>query len=173
MRGYLDFTGGDPFQAVRLFESRRQLPNNYVMKVDKASMAEGVEARAPYLDRRVAELAYRTPREWLQREGTNKYLLRKVARAGGLLPPAIASRPKYGASVAATWMDDNPSFRQFARSRLLDSGSVTNQLGFGRAMRSYFDSGRSGSAFPASISVFSNLAWRLLLLELWSEHYLR
>ena len=41
-----------------LFESRRQLPNQYVMKVDKASMAESVEARAPYLDRRVAELAY-------------------------------------------------------------------------------------------------------------------
>ncbi|HXI93056.1 MAG TPA: asparagine synthase (glutamine-hydrolyzing), partial [Blastocatellia bacterium] len=61
MRRYLGESNGDLFSAVRLFESRNQLPNNYVMKVDKASMSVSVEARAPFLDRRVAELAYRTP----------------------------------------------------------------------------------------------------------------
>jgi asparagine synthase (glutamine-hydrolysing) len=43
-----------------LFETRNQLPNNYVMKVDKASMSVSVEARVPYLDQRVAEVAYRS-----------------------------------------------------------------------------------------------------------------
>src|SRR6185369_13861086 len=107
MNEYLDATEGDPFSAVRLFESRRQLPNQYVMKVDKASMAESVEARAPYLDRRIAEFAYRTPGKWLLRNGENKYLLRALARQGKLLPSEASARPKFGAPLAASWMDDD------------------------------------------------------------------
>jgi asparagine synthase (glutamine-hydrolysing) len=172
IRGYLEAGNGDPFHAVRLFESRRQLPNQYVMKVDKASMAESVEARAPYLDRRIAEFAYRTPREWLLRNGENKYLLRALARRTGLLPAEASGRAKFGAPLAASWMDDDPGFRDFARSRLLDPASQTRRLGLGKAMGAYYDQGRSGYAFPASLSLFRNLAWRLLLLELWSQHYL-
>jgi hypothetical protein len=36
----------------------------------------------------------------------------------------------------------------------------------------YYDKGEAGFGFPRSISLFRNLAWRLLLLELWSPHYL-
>jgi len=172
MREYLDAGQGDPFHAVRLFESRRQLPNQYVMKVDKASMAESVEARAPFLDRRIAELAYRTPREWLLRGGENKYLLRAVVRHRQLLPAQTSGRIKFGAPLAASWMDDDAGFRDFARGRLLDPASQTRRLGLGKAMAAYYEQGRSGYAFPAALSVFRNLAWRLLLLELWSQHYL-
>jgi asparagine synthase (glutamine-hydrolysing) len=172
MGDYLVEGGGDAFHAVRLFESRRQLPNQYVMKVDKASMAESVEARTPYLDRRVAELAYRTPREWLLRGGENKYLLRALARRQGLIPQAISVRKKFGAPLAASWMDADAGFRTFARDTLLDAGSITHRLGLDRAMRAYFDAGRSGYAFPRALSIFRNLAWRLLLLELWGQYYL-
>jgi asparagine synthase (glutamine-hydrolysing) len=168
---YLDASGADAFDAVRLFESRRQLPNQYVMKVDKASMAESVEARSPFLDRRVADLAFRTPREWLLREGENKYLLRALARRNALLPAATASRPKFGASVASSWMDDNPAFRDFARTRLLD-GRWSKQLGLAAPMKAFFDKGRLGDRFPGALSIYSNVAWRALLLELWAEHYL-
>ena len=171
MSDYLAEGGGDSFHAVRLFETRRQLPNQYVMKVDKASMAESVEARAPYLDRRVADLAFRTPREWLQRAGENKYLLRALSRRGGLLPAAISQRPKFGAPLAASWMDDNDGFRRFSRERIL-GGSWAGNLGFRPAMSDFFDRGKQGQSFPGGVSIFRNLAWRLLLLELWSAHYL-
>jgi asparagine synthase (glutamine-hydrolysing) len=173
MREYLAAGNGDSFHAVRLFESRRQLPNQYVMKVDKASMAESVEARAPYLDRRIAEAAYRTPREGLLRNGENKYLLRALARQDGLLPAKTSARAKFGAPLAASWMDDDPAFRSFAREQILAQGSQTSKLGLGNAMRAYFDDGRSGYPFPAEISIFGHVAWRLLLLELWSKHYLQ
>jgi asparagine synthase (glutamine-hydrolysing) len=172
MADYLKAGDGDAFHAVRLFESRRQMPNQYVMKVDKASMAESVEARTPFLDRRVAEVAYRTPREWLLRNGENKYLLRALARQSGLLPVEISGRKKFGAPLAASWMDDDRGFRDFTRSLLLDSGSITRSLGLDRAMGAYFDKGISGDAFPRPLSIFRNLAWRLLLLELWAKHYL-
>ena len=172
MNDYQAQGDGDAFHAVRLFESRRQLPNQYVLKVDKASMAESVEARAPFLDRRIAELAYRTPRDWLLRNGENKYLLRAVGRKDGLLPPDISRRKKFGAPLAASWMDDDPAFRSFARDLMLRTGSATRELGLHGAMTRYFDGGRSGDAFPRPLSIFRNLAWRLLLLELWSQHYM-
>ena len=169
---YLEAGSGKPFEAVRRFESCRQLPNQYVMKVDKASMAESIEARAPYLDRRVAELALRTPREWLLRGSENKYLLRALARRDCLLPDATSQRPKFGASMAASWMDDHSQFREFARERLLD-GVWAQRLGLRSAMVDYFQSGCAGYAWPRGLSILRNTAWRLLLLELWAPHYVQ
>ncbi|MEK6302308.1 MAG: asparagine synthase (glutamine-hydrolyzing) [Acidobacteriota bacterium] len=171
MRGYLDQTRGDLFQAVRLFETRNQLPNNYVMKVDKASMSVSVEARAPFLDRRVAELAYRTPAGELLKNGTNKSLLRSMAERYELLPKGITRREKFGASIAASWMDDSQKFREYARQVILDRNGWVDELGLRSAMTDYFDGRRAGYAFPRAISIFSNLAWRLLLLNLWSRRY--
>jgi asparagine synthase (glutamine-hydrolysing) len=170
MGNYLEASAGDAFNAVRLFETRRQLPNNYVMKVDKASMAESVEARAPYLDRRVAELAYRTPASWLLRNGENKYLLRSFARRDALLPAAISGREKFGASIAAGWMNDSASFRRFARERVIE-GAWCSKLGLAPAMKRFFDHGRSGDRVPGALSIYSNVAWRVLLLELWASYY--
>jgi asparagine synthase (glutamine-hydrolysing) len=169
---YLDAGHGEPFDAVRMFEACRQLPNQYVMKVDKASMAESIEARAPYLDRRVAEVALRTPREWLLRGGENKYLLRSLARREGLLPEAISRRPKFGAPLEPGWMDDDLEFRNFARERLLD-GVWARRVGMRSAMVDYFDKGYEGHAWPRGLSILRDAAWRVLLLELWAPHYVQ
>lgn len=173
LRDYIADSEGDSFHAIRLFESRRQLPNQYVMKVDKASMAESIEARAPYLDRRIADIAYRTPKDWLLRNGTNKYLLRAVGSTDRLLPEATTCRPKFGAPLAASWMDSDASFRKFVAERLLDPNSLARELGFGRRMEAYLHRGVSGDRWPGAISIYRNLAWRLLLLELWAPHYLK
>src|SRR4029079_13002879 len=95
MRKHLDNTMGDRFAALRLFESRNQLPNNYVMKVDKASMSVSVEARVPFLDQRVAEIAYRIPREQLISEHNEKQILRNIARRHRLLPDETVNRRKF------------------------------------------------------------------------------
>jgi asparagine synthase (glutamine-hydrolysing) len=164
--------GGDLFATIRLFETRHQLPNHYNMKVDKASMAASVEARVPFLDVRVAREGYRTPRELLLREGTNKWLLRRVAERYELLPHAITRRAKFGASMAASWLDEVPNFREFARAVVLDPGGLTLELGLQPAMRAYFERGRQGYRFPHGLSIFAMVAWRLLLLNLWARHYL-
>lgn len=163
---------GDYFSTVRLFETRHQLPHQYNMKVDKASMAVSVEARVPFLDVRVAREGYRTPRALLLREGTNKYLLRRVAERHNLLPPEIVQRKKFGASMAASWMDQTPNFRKFARDVILDGNGLAAQFGLTSAMHAYFDKGRNGYSFPSGVSIFSIVAWRLLLLNLWARKYL-
>jgi asparagine synthase (glutamine-hydrolysing) len=171
MRDYLDTVHGDRFDAIRLFETRNQLPNNYVMKVDKASMSVSVEARVPYLDQRVAEIAYRIPKSLLLAEGTEKSVLRRVARRFQLLPEETLVRPKLGGSMAASWLDEQETFRSFARDIILTGGGWTDALGLRSAMEDYFINNREGYAFPRAISIFRNLAWRLLILEMWSNAY--
>jgi asparagine synthase (glutamine-hydrolysing) len=171
MRDYLNSVDSDRFDAIRLFETRNQLPNNYVMKVDKASMSVSVEARVPYLDQRVAEIAYRIPKSLLLAEGTEKSVLRRVARRFQLLPEESLARPKLGGSMAASWLDEQPAFRSFARDIILTRGGWTEALGLRSAMEDYFVNNRVGYAFPRAISIFRNLAWRLLILEMWSNAY--
>ncbi len=169
---YLSQTS-DAFDAVRLFESRRQLPNQYVMKVDKASMAESVEARAPYLDRRIAEFAYGLPRAALMQGDQNKLILRKVAALDDLLPSTISTRVKYGAPLDANWMDSDASIRALARARLFADGSMTERYGLRGAMSEYLIDRKSGQRWPGALSIYRGLAWRLLLMELWSDSVLR
>lgn len=71
------------------------LADGLLMKVDKMSMAASVEARAPYLDHRVVELACRLPtRAKLGANGEGKWILRRAVE--DMLPPSSVSRQKHG-----------------------------------------------------------------------------
>jgi asparagine synthase (glutamine-hydrolysing) len=141
------------------------------MKVDKASMSASVEARVPYLDQRIAEIAYRLPKQLLMAGGTEKYVLRTLARRFQLLPEETINRPKVGGSIASSWLDEHPSFREFAKTVILANGRWTEHLGLRPAMIEYFVNRRPGYGFPRALSVFRNLAWRLLILEMWTSAY--
>lgn len=167
-KAYLSEVDGDMFAAIRLFESRNQLPNNYVMKVDKASMSLSIEARAPFLDQRVANLAYQLPSSRLINTSDEKLALKAMARRYQLLPEEIIERRKYGSGIAANWLDEASPFRDYARELILQPNSWVDELGLRSAMTDYFDHGKKGYAFPRRISIFRNLAWRLLILSLWS-----
>jgi asparagine synthase (glutamine-hydrolysing) len=169
MREHLAATGGDLFAAIRLFETRDQLPNNFVMKVDKASMAASVEARVPFLDARVARIAYQVPGKLALGAAGTKLVLRSMARRYRLLPDAFIERGKLGAGIATSWLDTSPRLRRHAREVVLGGNSWVDVLGLRRAMTAYFHHGRSGFAFPHAIGIFSNVAWRLVLLNLWSR----
>ncbi|MGH7336162.1 MAG: asparagine synthetase B family protein, partial [Myxococcota bacterium] len=164
---------GNLFEATRRFETRRQLPNHYVMKVDKASMSVSLEARAPYLDRRVARLALTTPGRNLQADGKNKLVLRRAAEISGLLPASVTWRPKLGGSMPASWLDEVPAFREFARQVVLERSGFCDRLGLRRPMERYFAGVATGDPWPLALAHYGVLAWRLLLLELWSRTYLR
>ena len=172
MRGYLKLTKGDLFNAIRLFESRDQLANNFVMKVDKASMAESIEARVPYLDSRIVNIAYQIPRDYLISDSREvKTLLRSMAARYGLLPANIINQEKYGIALPPGWLDLSASFREYAREVILDRDGWADELGFRDAMVRFFRDDAGGYRFPRGVSIFRNLAWKLLMLNLWSRHY--
>jgi asparagine synthase (glutamine-hydrolysing) len=70
------------------------LPNDPLVKVDRMSMAHGLEVRCPLLDRRVVELAFRIPASRKQRGHRGKVLLRALAKRR--LPADVWRLPKYG-----------------------------------------------------------------------------
>jgi hypothetical protein len=88
-----------------------------------------------------------------------------------LLPRETTRRAKFGASIAASWMDESEVFRAYARRVILDGGGWVDELGLRPAMTDYFAGKRQGYTFPRAISIFGNLAWRLLLLNLWSRRF--
>lgn len=73
------------------------LPQDILVKVDRASMAASLEARAPFLDRRVVELAFSLPRPWHLRAGRGKRMLRDAFAE--LLPEWLWRRRKQGFGV--------------------------------------------------------------------------
>jgi asparagine synthase (glutamine-hydrolysing) len=73
------------------------LPEGLLVKMDIASMANSLEARSPFLDRRVMEFAARLPVNFKLRGTCLKYLLKKVARP--LLPAGLLDRRKMGFGV--------------------------------------------------------------------------
>jgi asparagine synthase (glutamine-hydrolysing) len=73
------------------------MPNDPLVKVDRMSMAHGLEVRCPLLDRRVVELAFRIPASRKQQGAQGKALLRALARRR--LPGALWQLPKRGFTV--------------------------------------------------------------------------
>jgi asparagine synthase (glutamine-hydrolysing) len=83
-------------QGMRL-DACYTLPDEYLQKVDVASMAFSLESREPLLDHKLVEWSMKLPLKWKLRAGTNKYLLSKLAYR--YLPRTILDRPKQGFCV--------------------------------------------------------------------------
>jgi len=100
----MDRPGDGPLlDRMRRLDTLAYLPDDVLAKVDRASMAAGLEARVPLLDRSVVAFAWRLPPHLLVRGGRRKWLLREVLARH--VPPALFERPKQGfAPPLAAWL---------------------------------------------------------------------
>lgn len=98
------FPPDDPLNRVMWFDFLTYLPDDLLVKVDRATMLASVEARAPFLDREVMELVLPGLSRFKVRGVTTKAILKKAAR--GLVPDRVIHRRKRGLSVpVARWLN--------------------------------------------------------------------
>jgi asparagine synthase (glutamine-hydrolysing) len=145
-----------------LADLQTYLPCDLMTKVDIASMAHSLEARQPFLDYRLMELAIGTPGDWKMHRGKSKVLLREAF--GDLIPAEIWTRPKMGFGVPiAKW------FRNELRDKLVKT-LKTNDCRLHQFMRpeaidDLVDSHLSGKSNQGY------RLWNLFVFELWLRHW--
>lgn len=139
------------------------LPDDLLVKVDIASMANSLEARSPLLDQRVMEFAAALPLHLKVRGTETKYLLKRLAER--YVPAEVIYRPKMGFGVPiGAWFRGELS--SYVKDVLLDSRSLS---------RGYFDMAaiqRLISVHEQGIEDKGPQLWALLCLELWHQEFI-
>lgn len=93
----------DAANTAGLWDAGTYLPDDILVKVDRAAMANSLETRAPLLDHRIIEFAYHLPMEYKLQRGIGKKVLREVLYRH--VPRIIVDRPKMGFSIPlALWL---------------------------------------------------------------------
>lgn len=134
------------------------LPNDYLTKVDTATMAASLEARSPFLDVDLVEFVLRLPINVSFPKGGLKALLQPIVRRH--LPPAILRRPKTGFGVpVGTWLrgplDD--AFEEF----VCRPGTLMEDLVDASVAREFLSAHKHGADHGTRL-------WALLALGVWA-----
>jgi asparagine synthase (glutamine-hydrolysing) len=152
---------GDAARRAQLLDVALYLPDDLLVKVDIASMANSLEVRAPFLDRCLVEYALQLPTSLMIRGTRRKWVLRKAFAE--TMPPENLARRKQGFGVPiGRWL------RRDLRPMLDDIVLSTSALKRGylrpEAVRTMVDEHLRGVDH-------SHRLWSLLMLELWHREF--
>lgn len=163
LQSYAGCSEADFVQRTTCVDTETYLPCDILTKVDIASMAFSLEARSPFMDHRVVELAASIPRPLKLQKGLGKQILIKTFE--DLLPKSIQTRPKMGFGVPLDhW------FRGELREMMTDTLLDLRTLG-----RGYFNPSaihRMIDEHTRSQWDHSSRLWLLLVFELWHRKFI-
>jgi asparagine synthase (glutamine-hydrolysing) len=153
----------DPLNQMMYVDTRLYLPADMLVKIDRMTMAHGLEAREPFLDYRVVELSARMPASLkLRRWREKKHVLKRALH--GRIPNEVLYRRKQGFNVPkALWMRDG--LRDFVHDVLsparVKATGVLEPSVVAEVLHSHYQAGADRS----------HEIWSLLVLLIWFDQF--
>jgi asparagine synthase (glutamine-hydrolysing) len=133
-------------------------------KVDRATMAVGLEAREPLVDHKIAEYIARVPISLKYKDGESKYILRKILYK--YVPKELLERPKHGFGIPIdSWFkkDLKGVLREYLSEKNIKNQGIFNENYIKESLDRYL-SGKSDSAYNF---------WFLLVFQMWYEKWMK
>lgn len=161
----------EPLNLMLAADCKNLLPEGFLMKADKATMANSVEERLPLLDKEIIEYAFTIPPHLKIGNGQEKYILRRAV--ADLLPPEIVNRRKTGFSTPmAHWLGE----RRFNEMVIetLSSGELVKNYFKKEAISKLVQHLHLGSKDRATLGWSQRQAtvvWIIFALELWYDTF--
>lgn len=159
---YQGYPAKEPINRVFYLFARQYLLDYILVKVDRCSMMNSLEVRAPFLDKDLMEFVYHLPYQMKIRYGKRKYLFKKAFR--DILPPKIVHRKKRGFLIpTALWLKGllRPLVEEFLGERWLRQQGLFKPEVIQRLLKEH----NSGTADHRKE------IWTLLILQLWLKHH--
>jgi asparagine synthase (glutamine-hydrolysing) len=154
---------GDPLRAMIASDVEMLLPDDFLTKVDRASMSVGLEVRPPLVDHEFLELAARIPSSLKVRGGETKWLFKQMCDGG--LPKEVVHRPKQGFDIPVdNWL--RGPLREVFEENVLSHSAAVAQLIDQPTVRQLYDAHLRGAGRHGAV------LWTLLVLGAWTERYL-
>jgi asparagine synthase (glutamine-hydrolysing) len=154
----------DPLAAMIRADIGVLLPDDFLTKVDRASMSCGLEVRPPLVDHELLELASQIPSALKVRYGETKWIFKQLFR--DRLPANVIDRPKQGFEIPIDrWLRGplRPIFESIVLDPTSPLGDWLNQAAIRQLYRNHLKRvGRHG-----------DVLWSLLVFAKWAERYLR
>ncbi len=148
----------DPLHAMMYYDFSEYLTDDIMVKVDRASMAVGLEVRSPLLDQRLIEFAWSLPNDFLMDEHGGKRILKDILKRH--IPQALFDRPKRGFSVPiADWL--RGPLRTWAEDLLSRTTLVQQGIFYPDAVRQVWEQ------HLCRWRNHTNLLWAILMFQTW------
>lgn len=159
---FIDHRGLSFAEDMMLSDTLGYLPGDILTKVDRASMAVSLEARAPLLDYRIFEFAWRLPIGMKIKRGKGKYILRKLLNR--YVPDHLFERPKQGFTMPIEdWLRGD--LRDWAEG-LLDENAFGHGLLDTQIIRQKWDDHVQGKGN------YAQALWHVLMFQAWHQRWM-
>ena len=162
-RHFNNANSDNPLSQALYTDLKTYLPGDILVKVDRMSMANSLECRAPLLDYRIVEFAASLPMNMKRRDGSSKYILKKSL--GKLLPDGILHRKKMGfESPIAQWM--RTTLKSTFEQSVFNDKAANRELFEQAPLNMMWKQHQSGS------NTFVSELWSIFMFELWWQKYM-